>query len=84
MNSCVRPEHTNQDFSEAPSPHLLGILHGVAAAADADEEEEIANTHNLLAMSQAGAIPVRFIFIESCQQCKEVATTTISIFNSSH
>lgn len=81
MNSRVHPEHSNQDFSEAPSPHLLGIFHGVAAD---EEEEEIANIHNVLALSQAGTIPVRFMFIESCQQCKEVATITISIFNSSN
>lgn len=84
MNSCVHPKHTNQDFSETPSPHLLGIIHGDGVAADDDEEEEIANVHNPLSMSQANTIPEHFIFIESCQQCKEVATITISIFNSSN
>lgn len=78
----VHPEHTNQDLSETPSPHLLGIIHGHDDAAD--NEGEIANIHNLLTVSQASISQVCFIFIESCQQCKEVSTITISIFNSSN
>lgn len=59
-------------FSEIHSPCLLNIIYG----GDVDnDDEEIANMTLLLTMSRAGTVVNTFyIFIEFCQQSKEVAT----------
>lgn len=59
-------------FSELHNPCLLSIIYG----GDVDNDDgEIANMTLLLTMSRAGTVlNMYYVFIEFCQQSKEVAT----------